>query len=74
MSLYFPCQVMGAPLAGSDLRSYVLSGGGVRLEGGWLKHRSRRVHMMFPLKGSERRGLVFLEAKKRKVREHCFAF
>lgn len=58
---------MGAPLAGSDLRAYVLTGGGVRVQGAQLKHRSRRVHMVFPLKGSERRGLVFLEAKKRKV-------
>ncbi|GMH32499.1 hypothetical protein BSKO_00333 [Bryopsis sp. KO-2023] len=62
--------VMGAPLAGSDLRSYVLTGGGVRLDGMQVKHTSRRVHMVFPLKGSERRGLVFLEGKKRKGRYH----
>jgi hypothetical protein len=58
---------MGAPVAGSDVRAYVMTGGGLRLKGLALKWRSRRCQMIFPLRGAERRGLVSLEAKKRKV-------
>ena len=61
-------QVMGAPLAGSDVRASVLTGGGLKFRGLRPRLRARRVHMMFPLRGSDRRGLVSLEAKKRKVR------
>lgn len=58
---------MGAPLAGSSLRASVNTGGGLRLRGLKPAIRSRRLQMIFPLKGAERRGLVSLEAKKRKV-------
>lgn len=58
---------MGAPVAGSDLRAYVLTGGGLRLKHLKPKLRSRRLQMIFPLTGTERRGLVSLEAKKIKV-------
>ena len=61
-------QVMGAPLAGSDVREFVSSGGGLRLKGLLPTFRSRRLQMIFPLRGSDRRGLVSLEAKKRHVR------
>ena len=60
-------QVMGAPVAGSNVRATVLTGGGLRLKGLVPKLRSRRVQMIFPLAGSERRGLVSLEAKKLKA-------
>ena len=58
---------MGAPLAGSEVRAYVMTGGGVRFKGWWPRYRARRVQMIFPLKGTDKRGLVSLEAKKRKA-------
>ena len=58
---------MGPPLAGSDVRAYVVTGGGLRLRGWLPRYRSRRVQMIFPLRGTEKRGLVSLEAKRRKV-------
>ncbi len=64
-------QVMGAPVAGSDVRAYVMTGGGLRLKHLRPSMRSRRVQMIFPLTGTERRGLVSLEAKKRKVAPTC---
>lgn len=63
--------MMGAPVAGSNVRATVLTGGGLRLKGLHPKFRSRRVQMIFPLSGSERRGLVSLEAKKLQV-GRCF--
>jgi hypothetical protein len=59
---------MGAPLAGSDVRAQVLTGGGFRLRGLRPRYRSRRLQMIFPLRGAEHRGLVSLEAKRRRVR------
>lgn len=59
---------MGAPLAGSDVRAQVLTGGGFRLKGLVPRYRSRRLQMIFPLRGAEHRGLVSLEAKRRRVR------
>lgn len=58
---------MGPPLAGSDVRAYVMTGGGLRLKGLLPRYRSRRLQMIFPLRGTEKRGLVSLEAKRRKV-------
>jgi len=58
-------EVMGAPVVGSDVRASVLTGGGLKFKGLLPKIRSRRVMMIFPLKGTERRGLVSVEAKKR---------
>ena len=49
-------------------RACAAAGGGLRLKGYRLKYRSRRVQMMFPIAGSERRGLASLEAKKLRVR------
>ncbi|KAF5826053.1 hypothetical protein DUNSADRAFT_5203 [Dunaliella salina] len=66
--------VMGAPLAGSDMRAYVMTGGGAYLSKKATlrpKIRSRRIQMIFPLHGSERSGMVSVEAKKRKGR-HVF--
>ena len=65
-------QVMGAPLAGSPVRATVTGGGGLRLKGLQPRWRSRRLYMLFPLRGTERRGIVSLEAKKRQV-GHCLA-
>lgn len=61
-------EVMGAPLAGSNLRASVLTGGGLYFKGWRPKLRSRRLQMMFPLTGSARKGLVSLECKKKQVR------
>ncbi|EIE27339.1 hypothetical protein COCSUDRAFT_55352 [Coccomyxa subellipsoidea C-169] len=61
-------EVMGAPVAGSDLRAYVMTGGGLRIKHLKPRLRSRRLQMIFPLSGTERRGLVSLEAKKVKGR------
>ncbi|GAB4818947.1 hypothetical protein N2152v2_005993 [Parachlorella kessleri] len=61
-------EVMGAPIVGSPLRATVVTGGGLRFHGLRPKVQSRRLQMIFPLKGSERRGLVSLEAKKRRGR------
>ena len=60
-------QVMGAPVAGSDLRAQILTGGGLRLKNLQPRMRSRRLQMLFWATGTERRGLVSLEAKKLKV-------
>lgn len=61
-------QVMGAPLAGSDVRAQVMTGGGLRLKALQPRLRSRRLQMIFPLRGSQHRGLVSLEVKRRRVR------
>ena len=66
-------QVMGAPVAGSGVRATVSTGGGLTLKGLLPSMRSRRLQMIFPLAGPLRRGLVSLEAKKRRVRPTtCF--
>ena len=75
-------EVMGAPLVSGDVTAMILSGGGLKLMvplclaspvldktlQGWIPHfQARRVKMVFPVHGSQRRGLVFLDAKKQKV-------
>lgn len=59
-------EVMGAPLTGTDLRAYVMSGGGLTLKKIKPSIRSRRCFLMFPINGSERKGLVNVEVKKKK--------
>lgn len=59
-------EVMGAPLSGSDLRAYVMSGGGFTLKKFKPRIRSRRCFLIFPIRGSERKGLVSVEVKKKK--------
>uniref|UniRef100_A0A7N0TJR7 Import inner membrane translocase subunit n=1 Tax=Kalanchoe fedtschenkoi TaxID=63787 RepID=A0A7N0TJR7_KALFE len=59
-------EVMGAPLTGTDLRAYVMSGGGFRLKNFKPVRRSKRCFLIFPIQGSERKGLVNVEVKKRK--------
>ena len=59
-------EIMGAPVVGSDVRASVVTGGGLRMKAWRPKIRSRRVQMIFPLKGTDRKGLVSLEAKKRR--------
>lgn len=41
-------------------------GGGVRMRGLAPKFTRKRAYLIFPVRGSERRGLVSVEAKKRK--------
>lgn len=65
-------EVLGAPLAGSEVRVMVMSGGGFGLSKALKpKIRSPRVQMLFRIAGSERHGLVSLEVKKKKGK-HVF--
>lgn len=59
-------EVMGAPLTGTDLRAYVMSGGGISLRSFPPTLRSKRCFLIFPIHGSERKGLVSVEVKKKK--------
>ncbi|KAI4306579.1 hypothetical protein L6164_029842 [Bauhinia variegata] len=59
-------EVMGAPLSGTDLRAYVMSGGGLTLKNFKPRIRSKRCFLIFPIRGSERKGLVSVEVKKKK--------
>ncbi|KAI3458413.1 hypothetical protein Pfo_015076 [Paulownia fortunei] len=59
-------EVMGAPLTGTDLRAYVMSGGGITLKSFRPRLRSKRCFLIFPIQGSERKGLVSVEVKKKK--------
>ncbi|XP_002520894.2 uncharacterized protein LOC8276632 [Ricinus communis] len=59
-------EVMGAPLTGTELRAYVMSGGGVTLKNFKPRLRSKRCFLIFPIRGSERKGLVSVEVKKKK--------
>ena len=58
---------MGAPVTGSGVRAMVATGGGLTMRGLVPGLHSRRLQMIFPLAGPARRGLVSIEAKKRKV-------
>ncbi|KAF1893363.1 hypothetical protein Lal_00001830 [Lupinus albus] len=58
-------EVMGAPLSGTELRAYVMSGGGFTLKKFKPSIRSRRCFLIFPIRGSERKGLVNVEVKKK---------
>ena len=64
-------EVMGAPLTGTDLRAYVMSGGGLKMKNFKPNLRSKRCFLIFPIQGSERKGLVSVEVKKNKG-EVCF--
>nr|GEW54451.1 extensin like [Tanacetum cinerariifolium] len=59
-------EVMGAPLTGTDLRAYVMSGGGVTLKNFKAGLRSKRCFLIFPIRGSEMKGLVSVEVKNKK--------
>ncbi|KAJ6348662.1 hypothetical protein OIU77_006273 [Salix suchowensis] len=59
-------EVMGAPLTGTALRAYVMSGGGLILKNFKPTVRSKRCFLIFPIQGSERKGLVSVEVKKKK--------
>lgn len=59
-------EVMGAPLTGTEVRAYVMSGGGPRLKNFKLRLNGKRCFLIFPVRGSERRGLVSVEVKKKK--------
>ncbi|KAK4433456.1 hypothetical protein Salat_1107900 [Sesamum alatum] len=59
-------EVMGAPLTGTDLRAYVMSEGGITLQNFQPRLRSKRCFLIFPVQGSERKGLASVEVKKKK--------
>ncbi|XP_010554726.1 PREDICTED: uncharacterized protein LOC104824369 [Tarenaya hassleriana] len=59
-------EVMGAPLSGSDLRAYVMSGGGITFKNFKPTIRSKRCFLIFPIRGSERKGLVSVGVRKKK--------
>ncbi|XP_006643799.2 uncharacterized protein LOC102705949 [Oryza brachyantha] len=59
-------EVMGAPLTGTDVRAYVMSGGGPKLKDFKFRLGGKRCFLIFPIKGSERKGLVSVEVKKKK--------
>ncbi|XP_068668668.1 uncharacterized protein [Aristolochia californica] len=59
-------EVMGAPLSGSDLRAYVMSGGGPQIKNFKPMLSGKRCFLIFPIRGSERKGLVSVEVKKKK--------
>lgn len=59
-------ELLGAPVIGSEVRAFVQSGGKLRMSSRWRpKFASRRIHMIFPVKGTEARGIASLEVKKR---------
>ncbi|KAH9609238.1 hypothetical protein KSS87_015297 [Heliosperma pusillum] len=59
-------EVMGAPLAGTDLRAYVMSGGGLTMTKFKPRLRSKSCFLIFPVRGSERKGLASVHVKKKK--------
>ncbi|KAG5035999.1 hypothetical protein GLYMA_04G223900v4 [Glycine max] len=63
-------EVMGAPLSGTDLRAYVMSGGGLTVKKFKPSVRGRRCFLIFPIRGSEKKGLVSVEVKKKKGQYH----
>lgn len=64
-------QVMGVPLTGIDLRAYVnvMSDCGLTLRKFKPSIRSRRCFLIFPVRGSERNGLVSVEFKKGQAKQ-----
>eukprot|EP00873_Tetraselmis_striata_P001036 jgi/Tetstr1/421300/TSEL_012273.t1 len=61
-------EAMGAPLVGTERRAYVLSGGGLRLQGLTPAFRSHRMQMVFLLRGADARGIVAVDVRKWKGR------
>ncbi|TVU21640.1 hypothetical protein EJB05_31290, partial [Eragrostis curvula] len=59
-------EVMGAPLTGTDVRAYIMSGGGPKLKDFKFRLGGKRCFLIFPIKGAERKGLVSVEVKKKK--------
>ncbi|CAO2816076.1 unnamed protein product [Amaranthus hypochondriacus] len=58
-------EVMGAPLTGTDLRAYVMSGGGLTMSKFKPRLRSKRCFLIFPIRGPEKKGLVNVQVKKK---------
>jgi hypothetical protein len=59
-------EVMGAPLTGTEVRAYVMSGGGLRVKHFRPRLSHKRCFIIFPISGTERKGLVSIEVKKKK--------
>ncbi|XP_024541133.1 uncharacterized protein LOC9648181 [Selaginella moellendorffii] len=58
-------KALGAPLSGTDIRAYVMTGGGLRINNLKPRVSSKRCFLIFPIQGSEKRGLVSIETKKK---------
>jgi len=58
-------EIMGAPLTGTDVRAYVMSGGGLRVKNFKPRLSRKRCFIIFPVTGAERKGLVSIEVKKK---------
>lgn len=65
-------EALGAPLGGSQVRAYVLSGGTPRFKNWKIKLSSQRCFLIFPVKGSERKGLVSVAVKKKNGKVRSF--
>ncbi|XP_073017692.1 uncharacterized protein [Primulina eburnea] len=52
--------------AGTDLRAFVMSGGVITLKSFQPRLRSKGCFLIFPIHGSERKGLISVEVKKKK--------
>eukprot|EP00249_Psilotum_nudum_P027157 c34522_g1_i1 orf=114-1433(+) len=57
---------LGPPLSGTDVRAYVMHGGGLRFKNFKPRFSRKRCFLIFPVRGSERRGLVSVEVRKKK--------
>ncbi|XP_024395053.1 uncharacterized protein [Physcomitrium patens] len=58
-------EAMGAPLRGTDLRAYIMSGGDLRIKSFRPRLSNKRCFIIFPVSGAERKGLVSIEVKKK---------
>eukprot|EP00242_Pyramimonas_sp_CCMP2087_P012119 CAMPEP_0198210400 /NCGR_PEP_ID=MMETSP1445-20131203/20084_1 /TAXON_ID=36898 /ORGANISM="Pyramimonas sp., Strain CCMP2087" /LENGTH=438 /DNA_ID=CAMNT_0043884457 /DNA_START=132 /DNA_END=1448 /DNA_ORIENTATION=+ len=63
-------EVLGAPLTKKRTYACTVTGGGARFSGWVPRIVSRRVHVMFYVKGAERTGLVAVRARKRQGGYH----
>eukprot|EP00252_Welwitschia_mirabilis_P014981 TRINITY_DN3306_c0_g1_i1.p1 TRINITY_DN3306_c0_g1~~TRINITY_DN3306_c0_g1_i1.p1 ORF type:complete len:381 (+),score=75.33 TRINITY_DN3306_c0_g1_i1:172-1314(+) len=59
-------EVLGAPLSGTDVRAYIMSGGRLRFKNFRPSISRKRCFLIFPIQGSERRGLATVGVKKKK--------
>eukprot|EP00775_Hariotina_reticulata_P001766 gene1766-2105_t len=66
-------EVMGTPLAGSPLRIQLVTKGSFFITDNlMLQRRAPRIHMLFPLAGPVKSGVVSLQAKKAKAGKYAF--
>lgn len=58
-------EVLGAPIVGSELRATVITGGTWRVSRMSPRWREAKVHLVFPVSGTRKSGVVTVEAKKK---------